>query len=140
MIGDAFVFDAVTHLYDMPAANVKNSGGQLFNAHLHGFHGALTPDGERVLTEAEFLRNWDIDTVANVVFAESDTDILVAQPLPLTDFFHDGLSDWQKCAEMAKRYPQRVITWGTVNPLEGSKATDLMEVQVKGNYILDYPR
>jgi hypothetical protein len=32
------------------------------------------------------------------VFAESDVDLLVAQPLSLTDFFHDGLSSWEKCA------------------------------------------
>ena len=131
MIGDAFVFDSVTHLYNMSAGNARNSGGDMFNQHLFAFHGALTPPGNRVLTDKEFLRDWDIDTVANIVFAESDTDILAAQPLPLTDFFYDGLSDWQKCAEMARRYPQRVIPWGTVNPLEGHKALDLMEVQVK---------
>jgi predicted TIM-barrel fold metal-dependent hydrolase len=131
MIGDAFVFDAVTHLYNMDASNVKNSGGELFNNHLYGFHAALTPPGEKVLSQDEFLLNWDIDRIANVVFSESDTDMLVAQPLPLTDFFHDGLSDWERCAEMARRYPDRVITWGTVNPLEGGKALDLMELQVK---------
>ena len=32
---------------------------------------------------------------------------------------------------MARRYQERVITWGTVNPLEGDKALDLMELQVK---------
>ena len=131
MIGDAFVFDAVTHLYNMDKANVRNSGGELFNNHLYGFHGALTPTGEQVLPQNEFLRDWDIDTIANLVFSESDTDILIAQPLPLTDFFYDGLSDWQRCAEMSRRYPQRVVAWGTVNPLEGYKALDLMEVQVK---------
>ena len=131
MIGDAFVFDAVTHLYNMSSANVRNPGGELFNSHLYGFHAALTPEGERVLTQEEFLRDWDIDTIADLVFTETDTDILVAQPLPLTDFFYDGLSDWQRCSAMAEKYPGRVITWGTVNPLEGNKALDLMELQVK---------
>ena len=131
MIGDAFVFDAVTHLYNMNSANVRAPGGSLFNNHLYGFHAALTPEGERVLTQDEFLRDWDIETIANLVFTETDTDVLVAQPLPLTDFFYDGLSDWQRCAAMAKQYPSRVVTWGTVNPLEGNKALDLMELQVK---------
>jgi hypothetical protein len=111
MIGDALVFDAVTHLYNMDSTNVKNSGGELFNNHLYGFHAALTPPGERVLTREEFLVKWDIDTIADIVFTGSDTDILIAQPLPLTDFFHDGLSDWERCAEMARRYQERVITW-----------------------------
>ena len=82
MIGDAFVFDAVTHLYNMSSANVKNSGGQMFNQHLYGFHSALTPQGDKVLSQQEFLRDWDIDTITEVVFGQSNTDMLVAQPLP----------------------------------------------------------
>ena len=54
MIGDAFVFDAVTHLYNMTAANARNSGGELFNRHLYGFHGALTPTGKRSLLRGNF--------------------------------------------------------------------------------------
>ena len=131
MIGDAFVFDAVTHLYNMTAGNARNSGGELFNRHLYGFHAALTPSGEKILTDGEFLRAWDMDTIADIVFAESSTDMLIAQPLPLTDFFYDGLSDWEKCAQMAEKYPQRIIAWGTVNPLDGLRATELMERQVK---------
>lgn len=117
MIGDAFVFDAVAHLYNMTPANVRNSEGELFNKHLYGLHGALTPPGEKIIAEGESLREWDMDTIANLVFAESSTDMLVAQPLPLTDFFHDGLSDWRKCAEMPEKYLQRIVTWGTVNPI-----------------------
>ncbi len=66
-----------------------------------------------------------------MVIEGSDTDMIVAQPLPLTDLFHDGLSDWRKCAEMAQRHPDRAVFWGSVNPLEGKKALDLMEIQVK---------
>jgi len=131
MIGDAVVFDVVTHLYNMSEENVRNSGGRLFNKHLYGFHAYLTPPGHRVLTEGEFLRDWDAETIAKITFLESDTDLLVAQPLPLTDFYKDGLSSWEKCAEMAKKYPNRVIFWGSVNPLEGHKALELMETQVK---------
>ena len=66
-----------------------------------------------------------------MVIEGSDTDMIVAQPLPLTDLFHDGLSDWKKCAEMAQKHPDRAVFWGSVNPLEGKKALDLMEHQVK---------
>jgi predicted TIM-barrel fold metal-dependent hydrolase len=66
-----------------------------------------------------------------MVIENSDTDMIVAQPLPLTDLFQDGLSDWQKCAEMAQKHPDRAVFWGSVNPLEGKQALDLMEVQVK---------
>ena len=57
-----------------------------------------------------------------MVFEESDTDMLVAMPLPLTDLFHDGLSPWQRCVELMEENPDRTVFWGTVNPLEGKKA------------------
>jgi predicted TIM-barrel fold metal-dependent hydrolase len=57
--------------------------------------------------------------------------MIVAQPLPLTDLFYDGLSPWEKCAEMAAKHPDRAVFWGSVNPLEGKKAIDLMTRQVE---------
>ena len=66
-----------------------------------------------------------------MVIEGSDTDMIVAQPLPLTDLFHDGLSPWEKCAEMAQKHPDKAVFWGSVNPLEGKKAIDLMTRQVE---------
>jgi predicted TIM-barrel fold metal-dependent hydrolase len=103
----------------------------MFINHLYAFHQVLTPPGEKVLSPEEFLREWSIDEIAQMVFNESGTDMLVAQPLPLTDLFYDGLSQWEKCATMAQKYPDRAIFWGSINPLEGKKALDLMERQVK---------
>jgi predicted TIM-barrel fold metal-dependent hydrolase len=40
------------------------------------------------------------------------------------------LSPWEDCAELASRGPERIIFWGSVNPLEGRRALDLMERQV----------
>ena len=65
-----------------------------------------------------------------MVFEQADTDMLVAMPLPLTDLFRDGLAPWEECAELASRDPERIIFWGSVNPLEGRRALDLMERQV----------
>ena len=56
--------------------------------------------------------------------------MLCAMPLPLTDLFRDGLSPWEECAELARRNPDRTMFWGSVNPLEGRRALDLMERQV----------
>ena len=131
MKGDAFVFDCVCHLFNFDPKNAIGKPGELFLNHLYAFHQVLTPPEERVLSAAEFLRDWSIDEIARMVFEESATDMIVAQPLPLTDLFYDGLSDWRKCAEMARRYPSRALFWGSVNPLEGKKALDLMEEQVK---------
>src|SRR5439155_1132927 len=68
--------------------------------------------------------------IRKMVYEESDTDMLVAMPLPLTDLFSDGLSPWEACADLAGRDPDRTVFWGSVNPLEGRKALDLMERQV----------
>src|SRR5215470_8156893 len=128
---DAFVFDCVCHIFNFDPANALGGPGQMFDEHLYAFHQLLTKAGERVLTRDEFFREWSVDEIYEMVIEGSDTDMIVAQPLPLTDLFHDGLSDWRKCAEMAQKHPDRAVFWGSVNPLEGKKALDLMEVQVK---------
>jgi len=128
---DAFVFDCVCHVFNFDKRNAFGKPGEMFIDHLYAFHQVLTPPGEPVLGPEEFLREWSIDEIARMVFEESGTDMIVAQPLPLTDLFYDGLSQWEKCAAMAQKYPDRAVFWGSVNPLEGKKALDLMERQVK---------
>ncbi|HSG15671.1 MAG TPA: amidohydrolase family protein [Anaerolineae bacterium] len=127
----AFVFDCVCHIFNFDMDNAFGGPGQLFINHLYAFHQLLTKEGERILGPEEFLREWSVDEIYQMIIKESDTDMIIAQPLPLTDLFHDGLSDWRKCAEMAQKHPDRAIFWGSINPMEGKKALDLMEVQVK---------
>jgi predicted TIM-barrel fold metal-dependent hydrolase len=130
MIGDAFVFDGVAHVFNFEKKNAFGTAGELFNNHLYAFHAALTPEGQPVLPAEEFLRQWTVDDIDQMVYDGSDTDMLVAMPLPLTDLFKDGLSPWEECAELARRRPDRTVFWGSVNPLEGRRALDLMERQV----------
>jgi predicted TIM-barrel fold metal-dependent hydrolase len=130
MIGDAFVFDGVAHVFNFEQKNAYGSAGEMFSNHLYAFHQALTPANQTHLASEEFLRQWTVSDIDRMVFDESDTDMLVAMPLPLTDLFRDGLSPWEECAELAARRPDRTVFWGSVNPLEGRKALDLMERQV----------
>ncbi len=44
-----------------------------------------------------------------MVFEESDTDMLLAMPLPLTDFLQGLLSSWERCAELARLRPDRTV-------------------------------
>ena len=122
---EVFVFDCVCHVFNFDKKNAFGKPGEMFINHLYAFHQVLTPPGERVLGPEEFLREWNIDEIARMVFEESGTDMIVAQPLPLTDLFYDGLSQWEKCAAMAQKYPDRAVFWGTINPLEGKKALEL---------------
>jgi uncharacterized protein len=133
MIGDALVFDGVAHVFNFEKKNALGPAGEMFSNHLYAFHQALTPDGETHLGPEEFLRQWTVGEIDHMVYEESATDLLVAMPLPLTDLFRDGLSPWEECAELAARRPGRTVFWGSVNPLEGRRALDLMERQV-GEY------
>jgi len=130
MIGDAFVFDGVAHPFNFDPKNAFGKPGEMFSSHLYAFHQALTPDDEPKLPADEFLKQWTVSDIHEMVYDHSDTDMLVAMPLPLTDLYKDGLSPWEECAELAARDPDRTIFWGSVNPLEGRKALDLMERQV----------
>ena len=38
----------------------------------------------------EVLRQWTVEDLRHMVYDESDTDMLIAMPLPLTDMFKDG--------------------------------------------------
>ena len=131
MIGnDAIVFDGVAHVFNFEKKNALGPAGEMFNNHLYAFHATLTPDGQTVLPPEEFLRQWTVDDIREMVYGQSSTDLLCAMPLPLTDLFKDGLSPWEECAELAARDPDRTVFWGSVNPLEGRRALDLMERQV----------
>jgi uncharacterized protein len=127
---DAIVFDGVAHVFNFDKKNALGPAGEMFINHLYAFHAGLTPEGEPVLPAEEFLRQWTVDEVNDMVYRQSSTDMLVAMPLPLTDLFRDGLSPWEECAELASRNPERTVFWGSVNPLEGRRALDLMERQV----------
>jgi uncharacterized protein len=130
VIGDAFVFDGVAHVFNFEAKNAIGRAGELFRQHLYAFHAALTPEGEPVMSAEEYLRQWTVEEIDQMVYDASSTDMLCAMPLPLTDLFKDGLSPWEECAELARRRPDRTVFWGSVNPLEGRQALDLMERQV----------
>jgi uncharacterized protein len=131
MIGnDAIVFDGVAHVFNFEKKNALGSAGEMFINHLYAFHATLTPEGQPVMPAEEFLRQWTVEDIDEMVYNNSSTDMLCAMPLPLTDLFRDGLSPWEECAELANRRPDRTVFWGSVNPLEGRRALDLMERQV----------
>src|SRR6266540_1401586 len=113
MIGDALVFDGVAHVFNFDRKNAFGSAGEMFSNHLYAFHQALTPANQTHLPPDDFLRQWTVSEIDRMVFEESDTDMLVAMPLPLTDLYRDGLSPWEECAELAARRPDRTVFWGS---------------------------
>ena len=118
---DAFVFDCVCHVFNFDKANALGPPGELFDEHLYAFHQLLTKEGEPVMSREEFFREWSVDEIYDMVIEGSDTDMIAAQPLPLTDLFEDGLSPWEKCAEMASKHPDRAVFWGIGEPTRGQE-------------------
>src|SRR3712207_5249168 len=127
---DVLVLDCVAHPFNFDPSNAIGQAGELFNNHLYAFHQVLTPEDEPKRSAEEFLKEWSTEEISRVVFEESDTDMLVAMPLPLIDLFHDGLPPGSSDA-WSWRSRARTVFWGTVNSLEGGKALEAMEVQVK---------
>src|SRR5215212_195303 len=99
---DVLVFDCVAHPFNFDPSNAIGNAGELFRQHLFAFHNVLTPENEPKLSADEFLKEWSTAEISRMVFDESDTDMLVAMPLPLTDLFHDGLSPWARCVELTQ--------------------------------------
>ena len=87
MIGDAFVFDGVAHPFNFTEKNVYDRAGEMFRQHLYAFHQVLTPDTEPKLSAEQYLKDWTPADIHEMVYEHSDTDMLVAMPLPLTVTF-----------------------------------------------------
>src|SRR5207237_1074586 len=104
---DVLVFDCVAHPLNFDSSNTIGNAGEMVSQHLFAFHHVLTPEDEPKLSSEEFLKEWSTEEIARMVFDESDTDMLVAMPLPLTDLFRDGLSPWERCVELAEENPDR---------------------------------
>lgn len=131
VIDDVFVFDSVAHVPNLDFKNALGMSGEMLIHGLHGFHAALTPPGAGVLTPERFCRKWSAGDIHKMVFKESPVDMVVSMPLPLTDMGRDGFSPVADCAEFAALDSDRVVFWGSVNPLEGRAALDEMERQVE---------
>src|SRR5262245_66111582 len=101
----AFVFDSVCHVFNFDKANALGPPGHLFDEHLYAFHSLLTREGERLLSRDEFFREWSVEEIYDLVIEDSDTDMIVAQPLPLTDLFRDGLAPGLQCAAVGRLHP-----------------------------------
>lgn len=130
MIDDVFVFDSVAHVLNLDPKNALGVPGQMLQQHLYGFHAALTPAHATTLSMDDWCRQWTPADMTQMVFEESDVDMAVSMPLPLTDLSYSGFSSVPDCVEFAESNPDRTVLWGSVNPMEGRKSLEEMERQV----------
>src|SRR5690349_15047974 len=130
MIDDYTVIDSVVHAYNFDASNDKYDFSEVFTEANYGFHTTISPKDDFCLTSEEFKRDWSAEELAHLLFVEGGVDFAFYQALPLTDFYKDGLVSVDKGAEMARRWPDRVRWYATVNPFQGTLALEELERQV----------
>lgn len=131
MIDDAFVIDAVVHPYNWSEENCTGDFAVEFTKANHAYHEMLTPDPAYRLTRAEFMHDWSIEELAETLFVEGGVDFAFCHAIGVFDFYRDGLSSIEKAVEMARRWPDRVAWYATVNPFEGARAIESLERQVE---------
>jgi len=127
---DWVVVDGVVHAYNLSQDNYASHLTPIFNEAVLAFHNALSPAEYRLGREA-YLKDWSDEELERVLFLESPVDFVAYHALPLFDYYKDGMSSIEKGAKLKERNPRRVILYGTINPFEGMRALDDLEVQVK---------
>ena len=116
MQDDIFVFDGVTHAFDMSEANFADPRYARGVTDLQSALFGAMPAGYG-LQEQATLKDWPVDDTANLLFRESYTDVAIFHPVPIF-FFKDGLSGFHKALEATKRWPNRFVgSYCTVDPL-----------------------
>ena len=126
---DSLVIDAVLHAYNLTDDNYRDETAKSLASATYGLlH--LTGDAG-LISEQEYNHDWSVDEVAQLAFVESDIDLAVYHGVPLDDYFRDGLSSNEKGVEMKRRWPERVMFYGAINPFEGEAALEKAEFFVK---------
>ena len=118
MIDGAFVIDAVTHGYNFAPENSNDP--ELTGAtvdQLYGLTATLFPE-EWLLEKDRWMRAADPDLVASALFAESPTDVAIYHQVPIYGLFKDGGSPIWVGEQMRERWPDRVVIYGGVSPLQ----------------------
>lgn len=127
------IIDGVIHGYNFDESNFRNSISRSYGESSYGMIYA-TGDESRISLE-QYMRDWSIEELAELVFSESETDVAVYHGLPLDGYFYDGLSSNAKGIEMARRWPHRVLFYGALNPLADDAVQRAEELVVEGGAI-----
>jgi predicted TIM-barrel fold metal-dependent hydrolase len=110
-----FVFDNVVHMFDNRESNMGPNGHHTAG-NLAGFgkvfSNSVYPTWENFLGEA-----LSVEDAGRILFEESDTDMAVAQTVPLFGWWKDGFSPAHRNFLLKEAYPDRVVFCGGVDPV-----------------------
>jgi uncharacterized protein len=129
VIDDIPVIDAVVHAYNMDSSNYQADFAETVCDIVYETVIAAARPGLRPHKE-DYLVDWTMEEVANMLFLESSTDLAVNHVLPVFAF-KDGLCSVEKAQEAEERWPDRFITYCGVDPLTGDAGMEEMERQIE---------
>jgi predicted TIM-barrel fold metal-dependent hydrolase len=111
-----FIFDNVVHMFDNTDQNVVGEAGAKVASNLAGFGQVLS--NETYTYKEDFLgTQLGLEEAHRILFEESDTDIAMAQTVPLFGWWKEGFSPARRQYEFKEAYPDKVIFCGGVDPL-----------------------
>ena len=119
-----FVFDGHTGFWDASAENTKNRFGDAFIETFYAFHqGFNPPDPKWTMDYERVFRKVDPEWYLEEMFVKGAADMAVLSTQVLMDFYHTGFVNPERNAELAGRYPERILPLGGVDP----RAPDALE-------------
>ena len=116
MYDDYFIFDNVIHMFDNRSSNKLGEEGRQIIDSIWGAAKLFSKDqyvaypnyDNEYITTAEAHR---------ILFEQSDTDMVMAQTVPLMGWFKEGFSPAHANHALAAAYPERVVFCGGIDPL-----------------------
>lgn len=124
-----FVIDAVIHAMNLHESNNANPTGQVISDLVYEVNRHV-PEGYRLAKET-VQQDWSVADTAQMVFAESDTDVAVFHPTPIMAY-KDGQTSVEKAIEATNDWPNRFIgAYATLDPLSGPGVFDELARQVE---------
>jgi uncharacterized protein len=124
-----FVIDGVCHPYNFAPSNLRGEFGQAFADIVWSFHPLVNPP-HNALPRHVWDRDWTPREFIETMLVESETDMVCVHALPIFDAFRDGFCAVDKCAELKRRWPDRVIWYATADLFQGERALEDLHHQV----------
>jgi predicted TIM-barrel fold metal-dependent hydrolase len=108
-----FIFDNVVHMYDNRPSNIINDIGK---KNIESFHRTFGAAGHS-LYRVEDKLSLTTDEALDYLFNHSDTDMAMAQTVPLFGLWEEGFAPAKLQYELKQACPERIVFCGGVDPL-----------------------
>jgi uncharacterized protein len=127
MLNDVIIADATAHGFNWADSNHAIAGTAGVVETVYNFHRFISADTALHLTREEFIRDWPVQQVADVLFFESGVDLICHHGTPIFDFFIDGQTRTSKGYELKQIYPGRALAYAAINPFVMDSESEIRE-------------